>query len=86
VARERHAYLNVSHTIGTLADGGAFESVFVTLGVPGFTEVFELEDLELARARFEELRPDPLRIPANAASRARDRRKPGRPGTGTRSG
>ena len=36
-------------------------------------EAFELEDLELARARFEELRPDPMRIPPNAATRASDR-------------
>ena len=36
-------------------------------------ELFEAEHLDVARARFEELRPDPLRIPPNAASRARDR-------------
>jgi hypothetical protein len=36
-------------------------------------ELFELEDLDRARARFEELRPGPLHIPPNAASRARDR-------------
>ena len=39
---------------------------------PG-AELFELDDLDAARARFEELRPDPLRIPPNAASRANDR-------------
>jgi hypothetical protein len=36
-------------------------------------EVFELEDLDVALARFEELRPDPTRIPPNAACRARTR-------------
>ena len=73
VATAPHASLTVAHTFGTLADGGAFESVFVALSGPGFTEVYELDDLERARARFEELRPDPSLIPANAASRARDR-------------
>ena len=37
------------------------------------SELFELEDLDRARARFEELRPDPLRIPPNAATRAAER-------------
>jgi hypothetical protein len=36
-------------------------------------EMFEPEDFDLALARFEELRPDPLRIPPNAATRVRDR-------------
>jgi ketosteroid isomerase-like protein len=35
--------------------------------------MFELEDLHAALARFEELRPDPPRIPPNAATRANDR-------------
>ena len=34
---------------------------------------YDLERLDDARARYEELRPDPLRIPPNAATRARDR-------------
>jgi hypothetical protein len=75
---EKHGSLNVGRMFGTLVDGGAFESIFVRLGwyENGWnvgTELFELEDLDLARARFEELRPDPLRIPRNAASRVRDR-------------
>jgi ketosteroid isomerase-like protein len=37
-------------------------------------ELFEPEDVAAALARFEELRPDPLRIPPNAATRAFDRR------------
>jgi hypothetical protein len=52
---------------GTLAEGGEFESIFVRLnwyrdGRPVGTELFELEDLERARARFEALRPDPDRM------------------------
>ena len=77
VAAEKHGDLAVAHQYGTLAEGGEFESVLVRLtryhgqrfvGV----DLFDLEDLDVARARFEELRPDPLRIPPNAASRARD--------------
>jgi hypothetical protein len=63
VAVEKHGFLTVAHTYGTLAEGGEFESVFVQLalhrgGAPVGAEVFEIEDLDLARARFEELRPD----------------------------
>ena len=36
-------------------------------------ELFEPEDLDAARARLEQLRPDPSRIPPNAATRACDR-------------
>jgi hypothetical protein len=62
IAAEPHGVLAVGHTIGTLADGGEFESVFASLAihqgdrVTG-VELFELEDLDIARARFEELRP-----------------------------
>jgi len=74
----KHGWLSVGGTVGTLTDGGEFESIFVRLMLfqgDRFVgaEMFELEDLDVARARFEELRPDPLRIPPNAASRARDR-------------
>ncbi len=78
VAAERHGAIAVAHWFGHLAGGGEFESVFVQLGryeagrLAG-VEIFEIDDLDRARARFEELRPDPLRIPPNAASRARDR-------------
>ncbi len=75
-AVETHGTLAVGHTFGTLAAGGAFENVFVQLLCSGenlIVELFELDDLEPARARFAELRPDPLRIPANAATRACDR-------------
>src|SRR5439155_17234451 len=65
VAAEKHGDLAVAHQYGTLAEGGEFESVLVRLtryhgqrfvGV----DLFDLEDLDVARARFEELRPDPL--------------------------
>src|SRR5262249_46485022 len=36
-------------------------------------EFFEPEDVDAALARFAELRPDPLRIPPNAATRTDDR-------------
>jgi ketosteroid isomerase-like protein len=73
VASEAHGMLTVGHTFGTLVDGGAFESVYYNVVGPLGVELYELEDVERARARFEELRPDPTRIPPNAASRAVDR-------------
>ena len=68
-------YLAIGRQFGTLVDGGEFESVFVRLLLFRadrlvVIEQFELEDLDRARARFAELRPDPLRIPPNAAARA----------------
>ena len=63
VATAEHGVLAVGHTIGTLAESGAFESVFGQIvlfqgdQVVG-VELFELEDLDAARARFEKLRPD----------------------------
>jgi hypothetical protein len=74
--------LALAHWWGTNAEGGAFESVFVHFFRVGFgrlqtIELFEVDDLELARARFEALRPDPLAIPppapANAAMRSEAR-------------
>ncbi len=78
LAAESYGALGVGHTFGTLNDGGAFESVFLQLGLYGANglhgvELFELEDIDRARARFAELRPDLLRIPPNAATRAWDR-------------
>ncbi len=78
VAREEHGELAVVRMYGTLADGGEFETVSVRLarledGRLVGVELFELDDLDRARARFEELRPDPLHIPPNAASRALER-------------
>ena len=83
VALEAHGSLAIAHNFGTALGGGAVESVFVRLsfyrdGEYAALELFELEDLEQARERFEELRPDaaqpdPLRIPPNAATRVADR-------------
>src|SRR6185295_20181695 len=39
------------------------------------TEYFEVDDTDAALARFAELRPDPLRIPPNAAWRACERHR-----------
>ena len=36
-------------------------------------DIYDGDQLDQARARFDELRPDPLRVPPNAASRAIDR-------------
>jgi class 3 adenylate cyclase len=98
-AVDRHGFVVTQRRVGTLADGGAFESEYVWLGLARggrFTrlELFETEALDRALARLEELRPpsllelrrtspgpvlrssakeDPLRIPANAATRAYDR-------------
>jgi hypothetical protein len=59
VAVEVHCYLSIGHTSGTLITGGEFESVFVQLvrhagSRPIAVELFELEELDHARARFEE--------------------------------
>jgi hypothetical protein len=78
VAAERHGLLAMVHAVGTLADGGEFEQVAAWLAlfqddrVVGI-EMFEPEHLDVARARFAELRPDPTRIPPNAAWCARER-------------
>jgi hypothetical protein len=71
--------LAVTRTFGELGSGSLVESVFVRLsafrdGRFAGLELFELEDLERARARFEALRPpDVLRIPPNAATRSMER-------------
>jgi ketosteroid isomerase-like protein len=75
---ERHGVITTLRRFGTLADGGAFESEHLWLciatgGRITRLELFEIEDLERAKARLKELRPDPLRIPPNAATRAGDR-------------
>jgi hypothetical protein len=63
IAVAEHGSLNVGRLFGRLADGGEFESTFVRLNVYRDgrvvgTELFELQDLETARARFEALRPE----------------------------
>ena len=55
-----HGIVTVNRWAGTNAEGGDFEAVFVFIGVlrgerPAGVELFELEDLDAALARFEEL-------------------------------
>jgi hypothetical protein len=63
IAAEEHGSLSVIRVFGTAADGGGeFELIFVELfsyrhGKLVASELFELEDLDAARARFAELRP-----------------------------
>ncbi len=74
-AVDRHGAVGILRREGRLPDGGAFESEYVTLSrrngdLITHLEFFELVALDAALARFEELRPDPLRIPPNAATRS----------------
>jgi ketosteroid isomerase-like protein len=68
IAVEERGLLAMMHLFGTLADGGAFETIFLALahfrdGRYAAMEFFESEDLERARARLHELG----RIAAGAA-------------------
>jgi hypothetical protein len=64
--------------VGT-REGGAFESAFVSVvelapdGRALRADFYDPPHLPKALARFEALRPDPLRIPPNASTRANDR-------------
>lgn len=74
VAGAAHGRVGVMRWVGTNAEGGEFEAVFAGLSLyrgerPVGAELFEIADLDAALARFEELRPDPLGIPPNAATR-----------------
>jgi SnoaL-like domain len=78
IAVDEHGALSLGRTFGTLREGGEFESVYLRIVLHRgdrlvAIEMFEPEDLAVARARFEELRPDPTRIPPNEAWRARER-------------
>ena|GEM_PF-2009695 len=78
LAHAPHAGLYLCRRQGVLPDGGEFVSEFLVLAVVerGLTsrlEVFETDAVDAALARFAELRPDPLRIPPNAVTRAWDR-------------
>ena len=71
---ERYGAVGVGRRSGRLAEGGAFESDFIVMsavecGLTTRIEMFEVDSLDAALARFGELRPDPLRIPPNAAFR-----------------
>jgi len=58
LANEPHGELAMARAFGALASGGEFESVYLRLIAHGRSmELFEPDDLERARARFEELRP-----------------------------
>src|SRR5262249_15567958 len=78
LAYARYGAVVLSRGFGTLRDGGTFENPTVAVQIVAGgrltrVEVFEPEDVDAALARFAELRPDPLRIPPNAATRASDR-------------
>jgi hypothetical protein len=80
VAVEPHGFVTIARLAGRAAlhDTGAFESVFVSLtsyrdGKLARAEMYEPEELDVAVRRLAELRPDPLQIPPNAATRAADR-------------
>ena len=70
--------LAVGTVLGT-HEGGAFEQPRVTVseidaqGRERRRDVYTLDQFDEAKARFAALRPDPTRIPPNAATRARDR-------------
>jgi class 3 adenylate cyclase len=78
LAFDHRGVLSVGRWEGS-REGGPFEIPFVAvtvLGPDGHIQrihTYNLEQLEEARARFAELRPDPLRIPPNAASRVLER-------------
>jgi hypothetical protein len=62
LAEEPYGTLAVGRSQGTLATGGAFETLFARIqhyADSRYTgiELFEIEDLDRARARFVELRP-----------------------------
>ena len=78
IACERYGGVTLDRLYGTLREGGEFENLVTTLttvacGRGTRIEFFEIGDVDAARARFTELRPDPLRIPPNVATRASDR-------------
>src|SRR5262249_4805921 len=78
LAYECHGAVWALKGIGTLPEGGAFERPLVMVSIVAGgritrLEFFEPEDVDVALARFAELRPDPLRIPPNAATRTTDR-------------
>jgi len=62
VAAEARRLLAMAHAFGTLAGGGDFEQVYAFLSrgneACGRLELFEPDDLDRARARFEELRQE----------------------------
>ena len=61
-AVDRHGFVVTARRVGTLPDGGAFESEYVVLSIGSGGritrfEFFEIDALDAALARFAELRP-----------------------------
>jgi ketosteroid isomerase-like protein len=78
LATGEHVFVAVGHTFGTLAEGGAFEFVWAQVGLnqggrPVTVELFEVEDLDAALARYEALRAE-LAAPLDAEPAARRER------------
>jgi ketosteroid isomerase-like protein len=76
LAQAPHGGVVTCRRSGTLPGGGEFVSDFLTVSVVEHgratrIEIFEMDSADAALARFAELHPDPLRIPPNAATRAR---------------
>jgi hypothetical protein len=70
---ERHGSVGAGRGLGTFPEGGAFDNYMVHLSIVVAgritrLELFELEDLSLALARLEELRPDARRSAPTASS------------------
>ena len=73
-----HGVLAVLRRYGTLPDGGEFESLYLWLSIikdgrGTRLELFEMDALDAALARFAELQPDPLRITPNEVARSYER-------------
>ncbi len=71
---EPHGVLTAGRSFGTGLAGGPFERLMINVCIVAggritHLELFDLDDIDAALARFEELRPDPLQIPPNAATR-----------------
>jgi ketosteroid isomerase-like protein len=78
LAYDAQAGLTTVRRTGKIVDGGDYESLFLAVfaladGRLSNIELFEVDALDAAFSRFEELQFDPLRIPPNAATRVCDR-------------
>jgi hypothetical protein len=78
IALNERGLLWVARWAGT-REGGPFDSPWIVVSEHDASgrvlrfDTYDLDQLDAARARFEALLPDPLRIPPNAAARAFDR-------------
>src|SRR5262249_18145657 len=78
LARERYGVVRAGQSVGTLPEGGTYRRPIVIVSIVAGGRIPRVEFFapgggDAALARFAELRPDPLRIPPNAASRTDDR-------------